>query len=45
MAAGDIADLFQVFFPDGISGVSHRDLIEHPLIDCAGFRHGVRVLV
>ena len=43
--ARQIADLLQVFFFDRIGGVSHGHLIQHPLINRAGLRHCVRVLV
>ena len=44
-ASRNVADLFQVFLFDRVSCVSHRHLIEHPLIDRAGLRHRVRVLI
>jgi hypothetical protein len=45
VAARHIANLFQVFFFDCVGRVSHWNLIKHPLIDRAGLRHRVRVLV
>ena len=45
VAARYIADLFQVFVLDCVGRVSHWNLIEHPLIDRTGLRHGVRMLV
>ena len=45
MTAWNVAHKFQVFFFDCVSGVSHRDLIEHPLVDRTGLWHRMGMFV
>ncbi len=45
MAAWNRPDKFQIIRPDSVRRERDRDLIEKPLIDCAGLAHPARVLV
>src|SRR5207245_11461345 len=45
MAAWNRPDKFQIIRPDSVRREKDRDLIEKPLIDCAGLAHATRVLV
>ncbi|PYI62079.1 MAG: hypothetical protein DMC60_03455 [Verrucomicrobia bacterium] len=45
VAAWHVSDQFKILFSDCVGRVSHRNLIKHPLIDCAGLWHRMRVFV